>query len=301
MIIRSVPEMDLDLNEYNIYFNIVGKKYFNIYLKISLCLLYIFINMNLDNNTCSFCNKKFSTKSNCTKHQKICKLKNNIEVESIESLKDELKKKDDQLRQKDEHIEFLKSIIETYVNKPTITYNNNNSINTTTNNNLTIKQIVSKLDPIDFQDIKEYMDNYNNNYIDEGAKGFAKFLCDYPFKDKFVTSDFSRNTIAYKTSESDFIRDPESSYLINRSIKENKDEIIEKSENRLDSINKKIKIFSEGNEFDDYIVKKSDIKKHINIAENISSEKLSDKEVSNVFKNKGIDIRQKNIESNCIT
>jgi hypothetical protein len=266
--------------------------------------------MNLD-NTCSFCNKTFSTKSNCTKHQKICKLKNNIEVESMESLKDELKKKEeeikkkeDQLKQKDEHIEFLKSIIETYANKPTITYNNsnnNNSINTTTNNNLTIKQIVSNLDPIDFQDIKEYMDSYNNNYIDEGAKGFAKFLCDYPFKDKFVTSDFSRNTIAYKTRDVDFIRDPDSSYIINRSIKENKDEIIEKSENRLDSINKKIKTFSEGNEFDDYIVKKSDIKKHINIAENISTEKLSDKEVSNVFRNKGIDIRQKNTESNCIT
>jgi len=246
-----------------------------------------------ESNICHFCNKHFASKRNNIRHQNICKIKNNRELESIESLKneikqkeydikqkeeeiikkkddeikqkeEEIKKKDDQLRQKDEHIEFLKSIIETYTNKPTITYNNNNSINTTTNNNLTIKQIVSKLDPIDFQDIKEYMDNYNNNYIDEGAKGFAKFLCDYPFKDKFVTSDFSRNTIAYKTRDSEFIRDPESSYLINRSIKENKDEIIEKSENRLDSINKKIKTFSEGNEFDDYIVKKSDIKKHIN-------------------------------------
>ena len=244
-------------------------------------------NDNTYKDICKFCNKTFSTKSNCVKHEKICETKNNTKLDSIESVKNEIKKidehlnqkdeqikkideqikqkdeqikqkdeqlkqkyeqikqKDEQLKQKDEFIELLKSIIYKYVNKPTITYNIiddeiDNENDTKNNNVTTLKDTVSKLDPIDFQDIKKYIDKYNSEYIDKGEQGFLKFLYNYPFKDKFITSDFSRNTIAYKTKDVEFIRDPKGINLIKYSIKENIDDIIEKINQRLEFINNEI-------------------------------------------------------------
>jgi hypothetical protein len=167
------------------------------------------------------------------------------------------------------------------------------------NNNFTIKQMVSKLEPINFQDVKEYMNEYSNSYKDKGTKGFAQFLCDYPFKDKFFTSDFSRNTIVYKTNEQKFIRDPESSYLINRSIKENSSDIIQKAIDRLNFLNTQIKNSSE-DDTEEYIIKKSKIKKLISIAEDISSSEFIDKDMSNVFRNSGLKIYQSMAKENIL-
>jgi hypothetical protein len=139
--------------------------------------------------------------------------------------------------------------------------------------------------------------NYSNNYKDQGAKGFAKFLCDYPFKDKFFTSDFSRNTIVYKTKEQNFIRDPDSSYLINRSINDNKSDILQKAIDRLNFINTKLKKSEDDNEFDEYVIIKSKLQKLICIIEDISSSKIiEDKDVSNVFRNNGINTYQQILE-----
>lgn len=255
--------------------------------------------------SCEFCNKIFSTNGNCKKHKNICKYKkthdiNNIEnktlTDIIKEKDNEIKKKEEQLLRKDQEIILLKSMLETYTNKPNIVYNNSNN---TVNNNLTIKKMVSKLDPINFEEVKEYMGNYSNNYKDEGSPGFAKFLCEHPFKDKFITSDGSRNTIAYKTKEHSFIRDKDPSYLLNKSIKENSNEIIENAYNRLDIINSKIKNSADDDERDKYISKKSSISKLINIAENITDDSSNitiDKESSNVFRNSGINTYKKIFE-----
>jgi len=254
-----------------------------------------------DANVCEFCNKSFSTKGNCKAHKTTCKIKKNKELEDAVSLKDIIKQKEQELKQKEEQINFLKSMLDKYTDKPTvINYNNSNNNTVNNNNNLTIKQMVSKLDPINFQDVKEHMENYSNNYKDKGTKGFAQFLCDYPFKDKFFTSDFSRNTIVYKTKEQNFIRDPDSSYLINRSIKENSSEIIQRAIDRLNFINTKLKKSNDEDEFDEYIIKKSELKKLITIAEDISSCQIADKEVSNVFRNSGIKTYQQLIEGDSI-
>jgi hypothetical protein len=249
-------------------------------------------------NVCEFCNKSFSTKGNCKAHKETCKIKKNKDLEEAVSLKDIIKEKDQELRQKEEQINFLKLMLDKYADKPTvINYNNSNNNNTVNNNNLTIKQMVSKLDPIDFQDVKEHMEKYSNNYKDQGTKGFAKFLCDYPFKDKFFTSDFSRNTIVYKTKKQNFIRDPDSSYLINRSINDNKSDILQKAIDRLNFINTKLKKSEDDNEFDEYVIKKSKLKKLICIIEDISSSKIiEDKDVSNVFRNNGINTYQQILE-----
>jgi len=247
-------------------------------------------------NICEFCNKTFSKKSNRVKHQTICKQKETIDI--IKQKDDVIKSKDIELKHKEEQINLLKSMLDKYINKPNVINNNNsnNNVNSNTTNNLTIKQMVSKLEPINFQDVKEHMGQYSNKYKDKGTTGFAQFLCDYPFKDKFVTSNFSRNTIVYKTTDQNFIRDPESMYLLNRSIKENSNNIIEKAIERLECVNKKLKNYQDNDEFDEYVIKKSNLKKLICLAEDISTCQINDKEASNVFRNNGLKTYQHIIE-----
>ena len=242
-------------------------------------------------NICEFCKRIFSSKSNCTKHKHICKIKINKELTDAVVLKDIIK-------QKDEEIKFLKSMLESYSNKTiNVSYNNCNNIN----NNLTIKQIVSKLDPINFKDVKHHMGNFTSSYQDQGTEGFAKFLCDHPFKDKFITTDFSRSIIAYKTNDHEFVRDPESSYLINRTIKENKSDIIESSNIRLNFVNNKIMKSEEEEDIEKYCSKKMNIKKLIDTTENIDSTKINDKDMSSVFRSSGVITYQNLIESKEIT
>ena len=217
---------------------------------------------------CNYCKKTFSTRSNCTKHQKICKIKNKLqleeeikkhsekinntlsEIKQINELKSMIADKDKQIEHRDEQIEFLKSIIETYAKTPT-TINNYKPINNTINNSFTPKEIVSQLEPVDFDDIKNFMHLFTKDYIDQGVKGFAQFLCDHPCREKIITTNHSRKTVAYRTKNMDFVRDPEATYLINRVLKENSDVIINKSEERKQHYNERLfenedSIFADG-------------------------------------------------------
>ena len=148
--------------------------------------------------------------------------------------------------------------------------------------------MVSKLDPINFKDVRDHIDNFTSSYQDQGTQGFAKFLCDHPFKDKFITTDFSRSIIAYKTNDHEFVRDPESSYLINRTIKENKSDIIESSNIRLNFVNNKIMKSEEEEDIEKYCSKKMNIKNLIDTAQNVDITKINDKDMSNVFRNSGV-------------
>ena len=246
---------------------------------------------------CEFCNKKFSRKDNCSRHKTTCKIKINKELTDAIVLKDIIKQKDQELKQKEDQINFLKSMLDKYTVKPTIINYNNSNNNNTVNNNLSIKQIVSKLDPINFKDVKHHMGNFTSSYQDQGTEGFAKFLCDHPFKDKFITTDYSRNTIAYKTKEQDFVRDPESTYLITRTLKENKEDIIDSSKDRLNFINNKIKKSTDEDDTEIYCSKKLNIKKLIDTTENVDSTKINDKDMSSVFRSSGVITYQNLIES----
>lgn len=264
--------------------------------------------MSLSDTLCEYCNKTFSTKGNCKAHKVKCKIKNkkelvsfsteNIDLKSLVNKKEEeLKKKEEELLQKEEQINFLKSLLMSYSEKPNIfNYNSNNNSNNVINNNLNVKNLVSNLDPIDFEDIKDSMDNYSTKYIDKGLAGFAKFLCDYPCKDKFITTDYTRNTIAYKTKDAKFMRDNEGSYLINRSIKENRDKIIEKTTDRLEKINVVIKTFK-NEDIDDFIKTKNAVKKLKNKTENISEEDIRDKDTCSVLTKHGITTVQKHLNN----
>jgi hypothetical protein len=254
----------------------------------------------MSNYTCEFCKKTFSTKANCIRHNKICKSKVVSEKEKkdelIKKMEHENIRKDEEIRQKDElikkmenekiekdeQIQFLKSLLAS-----------NKTNNITINNNINIKKIVSKLEPIDFKDMGKYMDKFTSKYIDESLRGIAKFICEYPYKDKFITTDHSRNTIAYRTKELNFIRDPDAFYLLKKTLEENKEDIINKSKVRLSTINKKIK----NDDGDQYIDIKNGITHSIDVAENTFTMSI-DKDVSDIIKFHGIENSSKKLIEN---
>lgn len=204
-------------------------------------------------SVCKFCNKDFHNNFNLKRHQKSCKeiLKHENEVlkKSLEELKIEknqiiqtLQEEITQLKNENIRCKFeiesairtaeeRKTNYETLLDKFDRPVNNNNII---TYNKTNIRQIVSKLEPICFDKIKESMSLLSNDYIDDGIKGFAKFLCDHSLNNKFITTDNSRSIIAYRTDFYDFIRDPECLTLINKTLKENHEEVIKKSIDRME-------------------------------------------------------------------
>jgi hypothetical protein len=211
---------------------------------------------------CSYCNKEYHNQSNLRRHHQSCRIKNkqdndvliqkfNETIREKELLIYGLKNEINQIKEKNENeIGLLKEEIDTLkteniILKQTVQDRQNNydklldkfdrpNNNTVTINKTTVKQIVSKLEPICFNKIKESMPLFTNEYIDEGIKGFAQFLCDHSLNNKFITTDHSRNIIAYRTDFYDFIRDPECLTLINKTLKENHEEVIRKSLERME-------------------------------------------------------------------
>jgi hypothetical protein len=207
------------------------------------------INHIIKDKKCSFCNKTFVSSYNLKSHLKTCKIKLEEEYNDIknnlEKLNEEnmlIKEKDAKniyLEEKVKSLEtensYLKNIISQYeikakeyeIEKKYMeefkeNFKENykemlNRVNTTINytSNITLKQVVSKLEPISYEDIKNSMSLFSNEYIDDGIVGFARFLCEHSCNNKIVTSDKSRNTIAYRTKFNDFIKDPECIILIN--------------------------------------------------------------------------------------
>jgi len=118
------------------------------------------------------------------------------------------------------------------IGNTTITNNYTSNNSNTSTNHITLKQIVSKLEPICQDEIKNSMPLFTNEYVDDGIRGFARFLCDYSCNNKIITSDNSRHTIAYRTKFDDFIRDPGCLNLINNTLKNNSEEIIQRTDDR---------------------------------------------------------------------
>jgi hypothetical protein len=193
-----------------------------------------------EENICEYCNKKSSSVYNLQRHQKTCKEMKNNEIDRLNNLVIELNNKiqeDQYLKNSlEKEVHYLKNLYSELLCRfeHSKTINNNYSSTISSTNNFTLKQIVSKLEPISFDDIKNSMSQLTNEYIDEGIKGFAKFLCDHGCNNKIITTDSSRSTIAYRTAYDDFIRDPECINLINNTLQKNSDEIIKKTDERKD-------------------------------------------------------------------
>jgi predicted nucleic acid-binding Zn-ribbon protein len=67
--------------------------------------------------------------------------------------------------------------------------------------------VMNNLQPITETDLQDYLEHLTLNYIQEGAKGYANFAGNYPFKDKVMCTDRSRKKIQYKNEDGDLTDD----------------------------------------------------------------------------------------------
>ena len=209
---------------------------------------------NISEKLCTFCNKTFTTKRNCTNHLLICKIKKQREFDDDKNQKDFLQNKikilEQELCKKEEQIKYQKLIIESFEQNLNLKSNTQNN----TQNNITIynttqylKDIISNLEPIKFTEMKDYFEHdFSNKYIDQGIEGLARFICEVPCQNKFITTDYSRKVIAYKNSEQQIITDPKANILLNTAIKQHADIIIDKAGNRYNYWKSQISEYRDG-------------------------------------------------------
>lgn len=183
---------------------------------------------------CDFCSKQFATKQSCNIHKVKCKMKEQFYKTGENENK--IKKLEDENKKLKEELDLLKSIIENQhkSNKISKQVNNNNSNNITIfNTNQSIKDLISNLEPINFEQMKEqFENNFSNKYVDKGLEGLVNFMCDISCQNKFVTTDYARKVISYKTQDQQVITDPKANILLNTALKQNADTIIDKAEDR---------------------------------------------------------------------
>lgn len=199
----------------------------------------------MNDKTCIFCKKELSNKQNTVKHQKICKKnpiltkdkKHEIDYIKLLTIIEEQKKEICELKIKLETntqklLEFSQNSIKKSKNLTNHTINNTQN-NIIINTSQYLKDIISNLQPINFEDMKiVFENNLSNKYIDKGIEGLAQFICDVPCQNKFITTDYARKVITYKTSDQQIISDPKANMLLNTAIKQNVDTIIDKAEDR---------------------------------------------------------------------
>jgi hypothetical protein len=136
---------------------------------------------------------------------------------------------------------------------------------------------------------------FTNEYLDDGIMGFARFLCEHSCNNKIITSDKSRNTIAYRTKFNDFIKDPECINLINKTLQDNSEIILKKSEERREYYRELLDV---DDEFETYCKRGAKIQELKKLTQSSLSEKPDDniKKISNILCNHGVKTYQKTID-----
>lgn len=120
---------------------------------------------------CGYCGKKGTRKDNMAKHEKLCP-QNPENVTDLTNLP------------KNELITKLVDILAT-MQRPTSHR----------------KTVLDKLQPITENSIREHLKSLTLDFICEGAKGYADFAGNYPFKDKVLCTDRSRKKFRYKNED----------------------------------------------------------------------------------------------------
>ena len=136
------------------------------------------------------CGKKYSRMDVLKRHQKQCsKAKKTIDqVPTKEHNSEELL-----LKVIDKYGDMVKDLqrqISELSSRPTTITNNNNNTN-----------VLNNLQPITDEDLQEHLVNLTLDFIQEGAKGYANFAGNYPFKDKVLCTDRSRKRLRYKDAD----------------------------------------------------------------------------------------------------
>ena len=78
---------------------------------------------------------------------------------------------------------------------------------TISNKTMNINNFIKNMQPLKVQDIESSVPLLTLEHHAKGAEGYAEFALEFPFKDKIVCVDVSRNKIKYKNDDGDIIED----------------------------------------------------------------------------------------------
>ena len=153
------------------------------------------------NFECDICGKEFRVKFHIQNHQKICE--KNIPKKFIDNI-NELKSQNNKLTTENNMLKSeLKNIREDYkelsitaVKKPT-----------TSTKNIQINNYIKNMPPLLDSDIKDNVQYLTLDHHSKGAEGYAEYALEFPFKNKIVCVDVTRNKIKYKNEDGDIIED----------------------------------------------------------------------------------------------
>ena len=133
---------------------------------------------------CSVCDQHYTRKDNLKRHQLTCKPTNAHEQDMrIEQLRQEI-------------INLMTLQVKTATNNAT------NPANVSNRN-----VVVNNLQPLTEEYIQEHLEHLTLNFIQEGAKGFADFANNYPFKDRVLCTDKSRRKMRYRNEDGEVVND----------------------------------------------------------------------------------------------
>ena len=157
-----------------------------------------------NNNTyiCKNCDKNFTKKFSYNRHTKICK-----KTCITDELKQLVNFQKEQIIELKTENELLKSELEKYrsdykelsitaIKRPT-----------TSTKNIQINNYIKNMTPLMESDIKNNVQYLTLDHHVKGAEGYAEYALEFPFKDKIVCVDMTRNKIKYKNEDGDVIED----------------------------------------------------------------------------------------------
>jgi hypothetical protein len=145
---------------------------------------------------CKYCERLFDRKDVLDRHYRTCKKKHDDHMMS--NAINQVQK--DQFEAQNSH---LLTLI-TQLQQTIVGMQGNNAAGNTINRN---NVVMNNLQPLTDEDIQEHLEHLTLNFIQAGAKGYADFAGNYPFKDRLVCTDKSRKKLKYKDSDGEVIED----------------------------------------------------------------------------------------------
>ena len=152
---------------------------------------------------CPTCGKDFNVKFHLQNHIKVCEKnhpiinkyrEDNLLLKTeIEMLKNTIRELREQLEKTQQRYDKLSL---TAVKRPTVS-----------NKTMYVNNLIKNMQPLTLKDIESSVPMLTLEHHAQGAEGYAQFALEFPFKDKIVCVDVSRNKIKYKNDEGDIIED----------------------------------------------------------------------------------------------
>ena len=151
---------------------------------------------------CVSCGKTFQISANYKRHLSTCKktdLVNELrrQIEQMKQTISVLQKENEiLLKDKNELMSNYKDLATTAVKRPT-----------TNTKNIQINNYIKNMPPLLETDIHNSVPMLTLEHHVKGAEGYAEYALEFPFKDKIVCVDTTRNKIKYKNKDGDVIED----------------------------------------------------------------------------------------------